>query len=214
MTRHRDETGEPCPRHPELAEARLYELAIVGSRVPGFHHDAASKLQSLMMALDEIGELSEDADPMTRAAIETASGALRELNQLVTANRALAKPASRVRIALRELVQRAAERVGVQLRGELPACDVLVTAPAMTHVLSQLLDLAAGPSQLGHAVDITVELGDEVVLAISGAREPSKPLAHIAEVVALASYAITRDQGSLACGGESDRFVVRLPRAT
>ena len=117
MTRHLDETGQPCTRHPEVTEVRLYELATLGSRMPSFHHDAASKLQSLMMALDELSELSTDVDPMARGAIDTAHVALRELHQLLSANRALAKPAVRAHGHLPELVQRAADRVGVKLRG-------------------------------------------------------------------------------------------------
>jgi hypothetical protein len=211
MTEHHDETGHECQRHPRIAEQRLCELALLGSRMPGFHHDAASKLQSLMMALDEISELSAEADPMTLGAIDTAQAALRELHQLLTTNRALAKTPQRVEIALDELLRHAAERVGVKLRGALPACTVRVAVPAMTHALAQLFDLTAGPNHLGRAVEVTIEIGDTALLTIVGPFSPAAPNALVAEVLALASFAIVRDQGTLTCA-EGDRFTVRLPR--
>ena len=214
MIEHQDETGQECERHPRIAAQRLYELALLGSRMPGFHHDAASKLQSLMMALDELSELSTEADPMTLGALDTAQAALRELHQLLTSNRALAKAPQRVEIALAELLRAASERVGVKLRGaELPACDVRVAVPAMTHALAQLFDLAAGPSHLGRIVDVTAELGESVVLVIVGPREATKTNPLAGEILGLASYAIARDDGELACGGEGERFTVRLALA-
>lgn len=193
-----------------LSQQRLLELALVGSRMPGFHHDAASKLQSLMMALDEISELSEDADPAVRSAIDTAHTALRELHQMFTANRALTKPPQRTGVMLRDLVQRAAERVGVKVRGELPECVVHVPAPAITHVLAQLLDIAAGPSHLGRVVDASLHIDDTILLALSGPLEAmQKPVANAGEVVALAAFVLEREGGALAAG---ERYEIRLPR--
>ena len=45
--------------------------AAVGSRISGFHHDSASKLQSLMMALDEAAELAGNQPELARS-LETA----------------------------------------------------------------------------------------------------------------------------------------------
>lgn len=214
MTQHRDESGEPCTRHPELATPRLYELATLGARMPSFHHDAASKLQSLMMALDEIGEIVPGTDPMLQTAIETANVALRELHQLLNANRALAKPAARVPVALAELVQRAAARVGVTVRGELPPCEVRVAVPHTTHALAQVFDLAAGTTLQGRVVEVAVEQGTHAVLTVTGARDASRSMASTGEALALATYAIERDEGSLSCAGDGERFVVRLPLAS
>jgi peptide/nickel transport system substrate-binding protein len=50
------------------------QLAAIGSRTPGFNHDIASKIQGVMMALDEIVELSRDVD--VQRAAETAQTAL------------------------------------------------------------------------------------------------------------------------------------------
>jgi len=211
---HRDESGEPCTRHPEPVETRLLELATLGSRMPSFHHDAASKLQSLMMALDEINELSSDADPIVRAALDTAGSALRDLHQMLTANRALAKPPQRTRAMLGEVLQRASERVGVNIRGELPPCEVRVAVPALTHALAMLVDVAAGPTHLGRIVDATLVTSGGATLTIVGPREAAaKPAANIGEALALASFVIARDEGKLTCGGEGERFVVQMPLA-
>jgi len=101
---HVDETGAPCARHPAISPASLYQLAMVGSRVPAFHHDCASKLQGLVMALDELTELIENGDPQLIRAVETALEASRELNGLLNLNRMLTRPAARTVVAVDELV--------------------------------------------------------------------------------------------------------------
>ena len=69
--RHLDEHGEVCTRHAPVPDGDLLALALVGSRAPSFHHDLASKLQGLMMAIDEIGEVAGDVPPPVMHAIET-----------------------------------------------------------------------------------------------------------------------------------------------
>ncbi|HEY1554642.1 MAG TPA: hypothetical protein VGF94_07375 [Kofleriaceae bacterium] len=206
MKSHVDERGEPCTRHPSTAEGRIYELALLGSRMPSFHHDVASKLQSLMMALDELSELAGEGDGSQRAAIDTGMASLRDLREMLNGNRALAKPSVRSRVALAELVQRAADRVGVKVRGAIPECDVRVAASALTQALAQLIDLVAGPER---AVEISVELGDQVRLALVG-RGGANPTA--GEALALATHVIDREDGTLACAGDA-QFTVRLPLA-
>ncbi|HEX8106419.1 MAG TPA: hypothetical protein VF516_01775, partial [Kofleriaceae bacterium] len=95
LAEHVDETGAPCTRHPAISPASLYQLAMVGSRAPAFHHDCASKLQGLVMALDELSELTENGDPQLIRAVETALEASRELNALLNLNRTLTRPATR-----------------------------------------------------------------------------------------------------------------------
>src|SRR5258708_37566502 len=104
---------------------------MVGSRAPAFHHDCASKLQGLVMALDELTELTENGDPQLIRAIEAAAEVSRELNALLNVNRALTKPAPRTPIAVRQLLSSAAMRVGVTLQGTLPETPVSVTVPAV-----------------------------------------------------------------------------------
>lgn len=212
MAEHLDETGQPCTRHATLDGTRLYELATLGSRMPAFHHDAASKLQSLMMALDEISELGS-SEPDMRTAIDTAHAALRELNQILGTNRALAKAAQKSRIGLAELVQRAAESFGVRVRGDIQAQDLRVAVPAVRHAMSLLLDLAAGPSHLGRVVDVTCTFdGDRYELTISGPPEAASKLPpNAGESLAIVKFVIDREDGELRC--HPTGFVVRVPAA-
>jgi hypothetical protein len=211
---HRDETGQLCTRHASVTPERLLELATHGSRMPGFHHDAASKLQSLVMALDEISELTSQADSDLRLAVDTAATALRELQQLFTANRALAKAPQRTRIALSEVFTRASERAGVQIRGEQASSDVRVAVPSIIHALALVLDVAAGPSHLGRVVQVTSEATSErIVTTFAGpAAAAAKLAATASEALAIATFAISREGGQLSCSA-SERFAIELPLA-
>ena len=215
MIEHFDDTGQPCARHAPASVDHLLALASLGSRMPSFHHDAASKLQSLMMALDEISELADTAPAELRQAADTAHTALRELHQLFTANRALAKSPQRKRTALGELITRAAERSGVKLRGELVSVDVDVAPASSTHALATLLDLVAGAAHLGRVVDVAVALEiSKATLTLTGPAEAAaKPPATANDSIALAAFLIAREDGEVRCGADGQRFVVRLPVA-
>jgi hypothetical protein len=205
---HLDATGAPCARHPAASPASLMQLALVGSRAPAFHHDCASKLQGLVMALDEISELTEHGDPQILRAIEGAIEASRELNALLNVNRALTKPPGKADISIKELVIRAAQRVGIAAQGALPDAVVSVAVPAMTHGLALVLDVAAGTGR-GRSLAVTgteVAGGVELELAAS----PASPTS-AAESLAIATFVITRDGGQLWCAPEGDRIYVRLP---
>lgn len=213
-TKHFDENGQPCARHTPIPEARLYELATLGSRVSGFHHDAASKLQSLVMALDDLGESAASAPPEMVASIETARGALKELGALFTANRALAKGPQRTRTNYRDVLTRASERVGVKLAGDLPMCEVRVTVPALTHALALLIDTAACGTHAKRSVDVSYRIeGGRASLTIAGPAGGT-PVPHANEAVAIASFVIGRDEGVLRCGGNGEQFTVELAVAT
>src|SRR5262249_6816696 len=98
----------------------LYQLAALGARMASFNHDIASKVQGLMMALDEIGELAPNmGDPDLARASETAMQALKELHALLSQNRALTKPPVKTKVALGELMRTAGARAGVGVRGAL-----------------------------------------------------------------------------------------------
>ena len=164
----------------------LLALALTGSRAPGFNHDCASKLQSLVMALDEISEIADaNQDATLASAAEMATGALRELNALLNGNRALTKPPVRTATTLRELFVAAGARVSVQIAGELPERTVEVALPAVTHVLAMLFDLAAELTPRGRAVTIA----DGIV---KSTKQPTPT------VLALAEFALARDGGTLA----------------
>ena len=203
---HDNEGGQPCARHAPSLD-KLLDYALVGTRASGFHHDVASKLQSMMMALDEIGELIGEEPSELRTATESAQISLRELHALLTANRALAKSPQRTPVALAELLQRAANRGAVKLEGELPAIELLVAVAAATHAFAILLDLVAGPTQGGRSVEIGVT-GSTITIA--GSAEPTN--ANTNELIAVAAHVIARDGGTLRCTPKG--FVVQImPRS-
>jgi hypothetical protein len=204
---HLDDQGQPCARHPAATIEELMFLAIVGSRASGFHHDLASKLQGLMMSLDEIGELSESDPQLTRAA-QTSLDSLREVLALLNVNRALTKPPVRTAVAFREILARAAERVYVSFSGEIVDATIETSAPAMIHALSLALDVAAGPGR-GRTLSATARLDDthvELRLACS-----SPPPSNSGESLAIATFVLERDRGSLRCSHDGALLIVRLP---
>jgi hypothetical protein len=213
---HLDEDGQPCAYHPPATPESVLALAILGARMPTLHHDAASKMQSLMMALDEINELVGDGAPELRAAADTAYTAMRELQQLLAQNRAMARPPPATRTALVELVRLAAERFGVKVRGDVPAIDVAVAPASAIHAVGALLDLAAGPANLGRVVDLTIASVERfAVMSLAGppkavARQP----ANASATIAIATFAIGRDGGAVCCAGDGARLVVKLPLAS
>lgn len=207
ISSHRDEHGAICTRHPAAATAELLSLAIVGSRAPSFHHDLASKLQGLMMAIDEISELVEDTPPLARA-LETAHTTLREVLGLLNVNRALTKAPTKTRTSLAELVARSSERVYVSLRGTIPAANLEVSAPSLTHAFALVCDVAGGPGR-GRSVTVTTEVaGGSATLTLAASPEPPP---NAAESLALAAFVLAREGGELRCGDEGRALIVRLP---
>lgn len=209
MIEHLDEEGKPCMRH-AASDDKLLAYAAVGTRISGFHHDAASKLQSLVMALDEISELiGEDASDM-RIATDTAQTAVRQLHGLLSANRALAKAPQLTRSMLPELLQRAADRHGVKIRGDVPAIEVNVAPPSMTHAFALLLDLIAGPPAEGRLVQLEAKThGERATVIMTGPVDATH--SNVNELITIAAYMIGREEGTLRCG--TKRFVVELPLA-
>ena len=182
-------------------------LALVGSRAPGFHHDVASKLQSLMMSVDEIGELAGGNEQITRAA-ETALEALREVLALLNVNRALTKPSARTAVALRELLDRASARVYVTLVGPLVEATLDVASPSTIHALSLAFDVAAGLGR-GRTLAVSAQIDGshvELRLGCSPSPPPEAP-----ESIALAAFVLGRDGGSLHCLADGSHLVLRLP---
>lgn len=209
MSEHLDEHGQPCTRH-VTSHDKLLAYAMLGSRVSSFHHESASKLQSLMMALDEIGELAGEVESDLRTAIDTAQSALRQLHGLLGTNRALAKPPQRVPTLLPVMLDRAGERQGVKVRGTVPSVDVMVAPPSMMHALALLLDLIAGLPAGGRTVHVTGESsGDRITVTLAGNAEPTHPNAN--ELIAVAAFIIARETGTLRCAAKG--FVVELPLA-
>lgn len=211
MIEHLDEEGKPCTRHAAPATDALLAWAAVGSRISGFHHDTASKLQSLMMALDEATDVLGDGRPDVSVPLDQAMTALREIHALLTENRALAKAPQRKSIALAELLKRAAARHGVALQGDAGAAIVQVAPPSIVHALAMLLDLAAGALQGRRGVSIAVTANErDVTVSMDGAPLAAPPAA--SEAIAMATYLLGREDGTLRCAPLG--FVVQLPLAT
>lgn len=207
---HVDETGAACPHHLAASRDGLLQLAMVGSRASSFHHDCASKLQGLVMALDEINELTMHGDPQLTRAVEIALDSTRELHGLLNANRALTKPPARAPIALRDLLARASAHVRVALQGEVPDVMVQVAVAPVSHALALALDVAAGVGR-SRALAITSAVVEGAVELVMFAATP--PPANASEALAIATFVITRDGGRMWCSAAGDRLVVRLPCA-
>jgi hypothetical protein len=205
---HLDETGAPCTHHTAVESASLLQLAMVGSRASAFHHDCASKLQGLVMALDELSELTEHGDPQLIRAIEAALDSTRELHALLNVNRALTKHPSKLPIALSELVMRAAQRAGVAVQGVLPDVTVEVSVPSVTHGLALAFDVAAGAGR-GRSLALEAARSAHAVELAMATLTPVPGDA--SELLAIASFTITRDGGRLWCATAGDRLFVQLP---
>ena len=209
MIEHLDEEGNPCARH-AADDAKLLAYAAAGTRISGFHHDVASKLQSLVMALDEISEIIGEDAADVRTATDTAQTAVRQLHTLLSANRALAKAPQQTRAMLPELLQRAAERHAVKLRGECPSIEVSVAPPSITHAFSLLFEMLAGPPAQGRNVSVEVKSdGDRVSVILTGGVDATHQ--HVNELITVAAFMFGREDGSLRCGMK--RFFVELPVA-
>lgn len=212
MTHHLDQTGALCTHHVPASSEAVLTLALLGTAIPSFHHDIASKLQSLIMTLDEIAERTGATE--VRSLVTTAEDTIHELSQLLAANRLLARAARRQRHPVSKLIGLAAERSGVRVQGAVPVVDVEIGLLTATHALMLILDLAAGPVQLGRSVDMAI-IPDESSLAleITGPPAALQPLPpNYSEVMAVASFAFARQAGQLRCG--PGRFTIRLPLAT
>jgi hypothetical protein len=211
---HLDETGQPCTRHVPSTEA-MFAWAAIGARIAGFHHDSASKLQSLMMAIDEATELLGDERDDVRRALDTATTSLRDLHGLLTENRALARAPQRKPVALADLLRKASIRQGVKLEGDLGSFSVLAAAPSIVHALGLLCDQTAGPATGTRLVSIAVSATDSVVTAeltgSASAAPSSVSSGHTNESVAVAAFLLQREEGSLRC--TSRGFVIQLPLA-
>jgi hypothetical protein len=206
---HRDEQGNVCTRHEPTTDA-LLAWAAVGSRISGFHHDSASKLQSLLMAIDEAADVLGDERPDVQRALDTAMTSLRELHGLLTENRALAKAPQPKTTPVSEIVRRAAARYSIKLGGDAGAQSVFVAPPSIIHAISLLLDACAGPKQGPRAVDVAGAEHDGMVeLSIVPSGGGTASAAN--ESIAVAAFLIAREAGELRCSANG--FVVQLPVA-
>lgn len=210
---HTDDRGRACARHPAISADVLMQLAMIGSRASAFHHDCASKLQGLVMALDELGELTEGGDPNVLRAIEAATESTRELHALLNINRALTKPQTRAVTGLSDLLAKAAHRVGITVHGVPPASApvlVEVASAQAIHALSLVFDVAAGTGR-GRSLQLAVSEAATTIDITLAAAQP--PPANASEMLAIASYVLLRDGGQLCCSQTEPKITVQLPAA-
>lgn len=202
---HLDEDGNPCAVHATSEEA-LMTFAVIGSRVSSFNHDIASKLQGLMMSIDEIDEICERVtDGDLRRATETAQIAIKEASAMLSANRALTRTA-RTKVQLRELVKQASDRSGVAVIGALPDAQVELVVALTAHALGLALDAIGGTGRgRGVAVAATIEAGRAQLVFTGPGGEPAKS----GDAFALAAFAIARAGGELRC--RANGVSVQLP---
>lgn len=204
---HLDDDDQPCPHHPAAALDAILALATLGARTGGFNHDLASKIQGLMMSLEELVELLGAIPADAADALATAQLAVRELNQLLAQHRALVRSPARARHAVAAIATQAAARSRVELRGAIPDHAVDVSAPHVVHALALAIDLAAGDGER-RAIDVTVTEADgQIELALASA--PGR--ARGGEALALAAWLLAREHGALRC--RDGAIAIRLPIA-
>ena len=208
---HLDETGGPCVHHPAVPLDEVLVLALTASRLMGFHHDLASKLQGLMMAIDEVVELSENGEAALKEAGDTASQALREILDLLKANRALTKVPVKVAIAADDLCGRALERVRASFTRPLPAVTLKLAVPLVLQSLALAFDVAGGSGR-SRAIDVTATTeGAHLVLSLA---LPAELTAPAGLSLGLAAFGLAREGGGLRCSVDRTRMVIRLPLAS
>lgn len=207
LPEHVDEGGEPCARHAPPRPDVLISLALVGTRATGFNHDLASKLQGLLMTLEDLAErLGDRGEPELHRAASEASLAAQEIAGLVTESRALTRSPGPSRRTLRELLAASCDRAGVELLAELPEVELDVIAPHVVHALALAIEVAAGPGR-GRPLESTCRVdGGRVELVLVAA---AKATSYASEYLALASAILRRDRGDLRCG--EGRLVIWLP---
>lgn len=205
--KHLDEDGHVCTEHVP-ADDEILTLATIGSRVSTFNHDLASKLQGMMMALDEIEELLERVgDSDLRRANETAQQALKEASALLSANRSLTRTSTKTKAQLRDVVRAAGERANVEVRGEVPEGQLEAIVALLAQGLGLAIDALAGAGR-GRFVNVTATReGDLVKLTFASTAAPTKSFA---DALHLASFVIARANGELRCGRDH-RLHVQLP---
>jgi hypothetical protein len=203
---HVDESGAPCTHHAPVRPDVLLTLAMVGSRASGFNHDLASKLQGLLMTLEDLVErLGERGEPELHRAAQEASTLAQDLAGIVTVSRQLTRNPGPSRRTLRELIAASCERAGVELNTQLVDAAIEVVMPHAIHAVSLAIEVAGGPNR-ARAIDSECRLVDgRIELTVPAA---SKTTSYASEYLALAAAILRRDGGDVRCG--AGRIVIWL----
>jgi hypothetical protein len=178
----------------------ILALALIGARSRGFHHDIASKLQGLMMAIDEIADrnLVLEDDRVQRA-VEAAADSMREVQAQLAAFRTLGRGVDARTCSLRELVTAGARAAAVVAAGELPDVAVVATPSAAVQVIAMACELADTTGTVDVAVGVRDDAGIEVSVRCRGGELPELVRA---EAIALMAFALGRDGGTVRDGGD------------
>ena len=181
-------------------------LAMVGSRAHGLNHDLASKLQGLLMTLEDLVErLAERGEPELHRAASDASTAAQELAGLITGSRQLTRNPGPSRRPLRELIAASCDRAGVELHTRLVDAEVELVMPHAIHALSLAIEVAGGPGR-SRPLDSECRVVDgRIELVLPAARQTTS---YASEYLALAAAILRRDGGDVRCG--ADRLVIWL----
>jgi hypothetical protein len=203
---HTDESGGPCMDHAPVRPDVMLRLALVGSRATGFNHDLASKLQALLMTLEDLAErLGERGEPELHRAASDGFAMATEIAGLITESRALTRPPTPARRSLRELIAASCKRAGVGLTAEIVDAEVELAAPHVVHAISLAIEVAAGPGR-GRALESTCRVVDgRIELVLAAAR---KTTSYASEYLALAAASLRPHGGDVGCGAE--RIVILL----
>lgn len=206
---HVDESGGPCANHAPLRPEVMLTLALVGTRASGFNHDLASKLQGLLMTLEDLVErLAERGEPALLRAAQEASTAAQDIAALVTVSRQITRNPGPSLRSLRELLDASCERAGVPLAAELPEVEVEIIVPHVMHALSLVIEVAGGPGRARALESSCRVIAGRVELQLLAAKQTTS---FASEYLALAGAILRRDRGDVRCG--DGRLVVWLPRA-
>jgi hypothetical protein len=177
----------------------ILALALIGARSRGFHHDIASKLQGLMMAIDEIADRNVLlADDRVQRAVDAAADSMREVQGQLAAFRALARGPDARGCSLRDLVSAGTRAAAVAAVGELPDVTVTATPSSAVQVIAMACELADSTG----TVDIVVDAHDAAAIEVSfRCRGGDLPELSRADAIALMTFALGRDGGDARDGG-------------
>lgn len=204
---HTGDGGQPCARHGAASLDAVFALAMLGARLTRFQHDIASKLQGVMLSLDEIAEHTAGArDPELARALETATSAAAELERLLAASRSVSRPPLPTRTTVRDLIARASERTGVALVGEPGDIDIECCAPLIAHALAIVIDVASGNDRVRTLAVTAHASATHVELAF--ATSPAQ-LDGAATLLAVAAWLLAQHGAELRCQG--DTVIAKLP---
>jgi hypothetical protein len=103
--------------------------------------------------------------------------------------------------------------VSITVHGALPEASLLVAVPSATHALALAFDVAGGVGR-GRQLAISAELTEGAQRSVTLLLPLTPPAPSSAsELLAIVSFAITRDGGAVWCADDGSKMMLRLPVA-